>query len=54
MLTYAHPDVFPAVTAATAKFSAEVTDPKASMLSTVTFYQGMVSLPTTCLNDTRS
>ncbi|KAJ3521485.1 hypothetical protein NMY22_g12295 [Coprinellus aureogranulatus] len=41
MLTYAHPDVFPAVSAATAKFSAEVTDPKASLLSTVTFYNGM-------------
>ncbi|TEB23056.1 FAD-binding domain-containing protein [Coprinellus micaceus] len=41
MITYGHPDTFAAVTAATAKFSAEVTDPKASLLSTVTFYQGM-------------
>ena len=42
MITYGIPDTFSAVASATAKFSAEVKDPKAGMMSTVTVYQGMV------------
>ncbi|TEB19616.1 FAD-binding domain-containing protein [Coprinellus micaceus] len=41
MITYGIPDTFSAVANATAKFSAEVKDPKAGMMSTVTVYQGM-------------
>ncbi|KAF6749946.1 FAD-binding domain-containing protein [Ephemerocybe angulata] len=38
MLTYAIPDTFAAVASAGAKFSAEVKDPKASLLSTVSYF----------------
>ncbi|KAJ3544641.1 hypothetical protein NMY22_g2711 [Coprinellus aureogranulatus] len=37
IITYADPSVFSAVSAATAKFSEEVTDPKAAVVSTITY-----------------
>ncbi|KAJ2920997.1 hypothetical protein H1R20_g16100, partial [Candolleomyces eurysporus] len=39
-MTYMDPATLPLVNAATAKFAANVTDPKASILNTVSFYQG--------------
>jgi hypothetical protein len=43
-VTYMDPASLPLVNAATAKFAANVTDPKASILNTVAFYQGAVSI----------
>ncbi|TEB19619.1 FAD-binding domain-containing protein [Coprinellus micaceus] len=49
-ITYADPAVFGAVNAATAKFSAESTDPKAVLLAYTTFFQGTPLLQAQFLN----